>query len=81
MSIKIYRFVVGAFVNWFWLSIIAAFVPVIFFIFMIFMPESPRYLIIKRQPSAARNALKWLRRASTKRHIEPEMSQVFVQDL
>lgn len=63
--------------DWFVLSLIASAVPVIFFIFMFFMPESPRYLVINRQPSAARRALKWLRRASTKRHIEPEMSQVF----
>jgi facilitated trehalose transporter len=43
---------------------------------MIFMPESPRFHLLKRQPTAARLALKWLRRASTKTHIEPEISQI-----
>lgn len=38
--------------------------------------ESPRYLIQAQKPVAARNALKWLRRASTKRYIEAEVNQI-----
>ncbi|CAL8109444.1 unnamed protein product [Orchesella dallaii] len=72
----LFTFVLGALVNWFVLSVVCGCIPIIFFFSMLCMPESPRYLVMIQKPTAARNALKWLRRASTKRYIEPEISKI-----
>ncbi|ODM94716.1 Facilitated trehalose transporter Tret1 [Orchesella cincta] len=72
----LFTIVLGALVNWFVLSVVCGCIPIIFFFSMLCMPESPRYLVMIQKPTAARNALKWLRRASTKRYIEPEITKI-----
>ncbi|XP_065556827.1 facilitated trehalose transporter Tret1-like isoform X2 [Artemia franciscana] len=52
---------IGAFVTWWWLSIISAIIPLMFMIAMMFVPESPVYLILKKDRSGAKKALQWLR--------------------
>ncbi|XP_065556829.1 facilitated trehalose transporter Tret1-like isoform X2 [Artemia franciscana] len=54
---------VGAFVTWWWLSIISGFIPLMFMIAMMFVPESPVYLISKNDENGAKKALQWLRGA------------------
>lgn len=57
----LFGFTVGAFVNVFWLSLICSFIPIIFLVLFIFLPESPAFLILKNRESNAYRSLKWLR--------------------
>ncbi|CRK93140.1 CLUMA_CG006476, isoform A [Clunio marinus] len=60
----LYAYVVGAFVSVFWLSIICALLPILFFATFIFMPESPVYLITEKREDDAIKSYKWLRGSS-----------------
>ncbi|CAG7643816.1 unnamed protein product [Allacma fusca] len=71
----LFTYIVGAVVTWQWLCIISASVPVILAIGMVFMPESPRFLLSKGRPGDARMALRWLRGGSTE-DVEPEMKLI-----
>ena len=70
------RFVMGTFVSWNHLALICASVPIIFFLTMLFMCETPRYLLSKGKLTKATKAMKWLRGASNSEEIEPELTKV-----
>jgi MFS family permease len=53
--------VLGAWLNWQWLSIVCASLNVPFFLMLIFIPESPVYLISTEQIDAAHKILRVLR--------------------
>lgn len=72
----LFVYVVGALVSWVWTSIICGVIPVIFFVAMFFMPESPRYLLMKGRREDAASSLKWLRGASSTKEIEPELQEM-----
>nr|ACU24752.1 AT02749p [Drosophila melanogaster] len=57
----LYAFVVGGFVKTFYFNIACAILPVIFFVLMIFMPESPIFLAQKGKAEKAEKSLKFLR--------------------
>ncbi|OXA62964.1 Facilitated trehalose transporter Tret1 [Folsomia candida] len=61
--------------NWFWLTLANAVVPVTMFCFVYFLPESPVFLLSKGRIEKARKALKWFRGAISSDHIEPELQQ------
>lgn len=52
---------VGAGVNAFWLSVICAFIPLIFGGIFFFMPETPQYLVMKNREDEAKKSLLFLR--------------------
>lgn len=54
-------YIVGAFTSVFYLSIICGTIPIIFAIVFFFMPESPVFLVSKKQIPEAIEAYKWLR--------------------
>ncbi|XP_037943860.1 facilitated trehalose transporter Tret1-2 homolog isoform X2 [Teleopsis dalmanni] len=53
-------YVIGAYVSWTTLSTFCLFVPIALFIGMIFLPETPTYLLKKGRRGDAALALKWL---------------------
>jgi len=65
--------VLGSFVSWQWLSLICGFVPLIFLVAMIFVPESPRYLLTKGKTAEASQALCWLRGKTSATDVEDEL--------
>jgi len=69
-------YLVGTFVSWHWLALITAFVPIILTILVLFVPESPRYLLSKGKSKQAREALRWLRGAESTHQIEDEINTV-----
>jgi len=72
----LFTYVVGAFVSWVWLSMISATIPIIFVCCMIFMPESPTYLVAKGKDAEASKVLQWLRGASRSSQIEAELIKI-----
>lgn len=69
----LFVYVVGAFVNWQWLSVICGVVPLVLLAAMIFIPESPRYLLMKGKNAEASKALCWLRGATSSQEVEDEL--------
>lgn len=57
----LFSYIVGSFVNVFWLSVVSGSIPLIFGAVFYFMPESPTYLVEKGKNQEAVKALKWLR--------------------
>ncbi|XP_073455617.1 solute carrier family 2, facilitated glucose transporter member 8 isoform X1 [Aquarana catesbeiana] len=54
-------YIAGMFLDWRWLAVLCSVPPVIMALFMIFMPETPRYLISQNQRVEALSALSFLR--------------------
>ncbi|XP_015120401.1 facilitated trehalose transporter Tret1 [Diachasma alloeum] len=54
-------YVLGSVVSMFTLSLIAAIVPLVFFVVFFFMPETPTYYLKKGDVDAARESYRWLR--------------------
>ncbi|CAL8133475.1 unnamed protein product [Orchesella dallaii] len=72
----LFSYVVGAFISYKWLAVLCSFVPVIFFFSMIFIPETPRYLLTKGRASEASDSLTWLRQNLSAHEIEVELKQI-----
>jgi len=70
----------GYFCPWNYLAFVSATVPVIFFVLMIFMPESPRYLLTKYGRMRAAKSLMWLRGAQGFDYINTELNQVQIEE-
>ncbi|XP_068105114.1 solute carrier family 2, facilitated glucose transporter member 8 isoform X2 [Hyperolius riggenbachi] len=54
-------YIAGMFLDWRWLAVLCSVPPVVMVIFMIFMPETPRYLINQEKRGEALSALHFLR--------------------
>ncbi|XP_040179949.1 solute carrier family 2, facilitated glucose transporter member 8 isoform X3 [Rana temporaria] len=54
-------YIAGMFLDWRWLAVLCSVPPVIMALFMIFMPETPRYLISQNKRAEALSALSFLR--------------------
>lgn len=59
-------FVIGAFVEYLTAPFVGLTISVLFFIWMLFIPETPIYLLVKKNISGAENALKYY---SPKLHV------------
>ncbi|OXA62848.1 facilitated trehalose transporter Tret1-2 homolog [Folsomia candida] len=64
---------VGSFADWQWLSLICGFVPLVFLISMIFVQESPRYLLMKGKNADASQSLCWFRKKTSSQEVEDEL--------
>ena len=64
-------YALGMAVNVFWLSLIGAVVPIIFFVAFMFMPETPSYYLMKGNEDAARTCL--IRLRGSHYNVEPEL--------
>lgn len=61
-------YIAGFLFYWDWLSIIGSFPPALVLLLMVWMPESPRWLLDKNRKSDALKSLLWLRGS----HLEIE---------
>jgi len=69
----LFVYVVGTFASWQWLALICGFVPVVFLIAMIFVPESPRHLLAKGKNAEASQALCWFRKKTSSQEVEDDL--------
>jgi len=65
--------VIGLGPNWQWISMICGFVPLVFLIAMVFVQESPRYLLMKGKRAEASRALCWFRKKNSSQDVEQEL--------
>ncbi|OXA62850.1 Facilitated trehalose transporter Tret1 [Folsomia candida] len=72
----LYIFIIGTYVNWQYQAVACGVIPIVFHAFMMFAPESPRYLVEQRKLSDASKALCWLRGAKSTQHIQREMNEL-----
>lgn len=72
------RYTFGAFLTWQWLSLVCGFVPLVFIVFMIFMPESPWYTLVQGQIQDATDALCWLRGTEDPELVQDELRDVIL---
>lgn len=54
-------FLVGSYVNWWWLAYAGAIIPIVFSTLMCFVPETPRWYVSKDRIEDAQSSLEWLR--------------------
>ncbi|CAG7726595.1 unnamed protein product [Allacma fusca] len=66
----------GSYIPWNTLSFINAFIPVIFTIGVIFIPESPQFLLAQGKVNQAITSLKWLRGATSYEEIRDEFNSI-----
>lgn len=57
----LFAYIVGAYTNIYWFSVICGVLPIIFGILFFCMPNSPHYLITQDKEGEAIDALRWLR--------------------
>lgn len=62
--------------NWSTLAFVSSSIPVIVCGLMLLMPESPRYLLMKKNKVAASKALQWLRGATSHEEVMEELNLV-----
>ncbi|XP_076658649.1 trehalose transporter 1 isoform X2 [Halictus rubicundus] len=67
-------FVAGMYINWRYLALLGACIPIPFMILMFMIPETPRWYISKGRTKNARKALQWLRGQDT--DITEELTEV-----
>lgn len=73
------QYTLGAFTSWKTLSIISASVPVLAFVLMLFMPETPNFLVTKNKPDQAMKSLAKLRGSTYNLEREVTQLQAFAQ--
>jgi len=55
------RYLIGTYANWEIQALACGAVPVLCFFLMLFIPESPRFLLEQKDVDSARKALSWFR--------------------
>lgn len=75
----LFQYVIGTFATWQVLSGISAIVPLLAFVLMILMPESPNFLITKEKPEKATKCLTKLRGSTFDVQQEVNKMQAFTQ--
>lgn len=74
----LFQYTVGSFVTWQVLSGVSAIIPMVALICMIFMPESPNYLVAKSKPEEAVKCLAKLRGSTYNVQREVDQMQIAV---
>lgn len=62
----IFRYVAGSLTSYNYLAGICGVIPIIFAVLIVYLPESPRYLLVAGQSQKATDALCWLRASDKK---------------
>ena len=57
----LFTYILGSFLNWYWLALTNGLTVIVFIIAMAWAPESPRWLILKGKEFSASRSLEWLR--------------------
>jgi hypothetical protein len=63
-------------VDWWILALVSSSVPALFLLLMLFMPESPNYLMQKKDKINASKALQWLRGTISHDDVSKELNEV-----
>lgn len=69
-------YIIGTFFSWRIQALISSLIPLLIFLLMIFVPESPTYLVKKNRAAEASQALMRYRGATDFRQIEAELQDV-----
>lgn len=72
----LFVFIIGPYVSYESLAIIAGMVPIYFLIMLLLMPESPYYLLMKENKVKARESLRWLRGDIEDDKLEQEVTEM-----
>ncbi|OXA48677.1 Facilitated trehalose transporter Tret1 [Folsomia candida] len=70
----IFRNVLGKLADFQWISFICGVIPLAFLVAILFVQESPRYLLMKKKEAEANKALSWFRRKTSSQKVEEELS-------
>jgi MFS family permease len=54
----LFVYVIGVYVEVFWMNVICAIIPIVFGLTFFFMPESPVYLVVKKRENDAMKSYK-----------------------
>ncbi|XP_046689255.1 facilitated trehalose transporter Tret1-like [Homalodisca vitripennis] len=72
----LFVYIIGPYVSYHSLAIIAGLVPVLFLLTFSFMPESPYYYLMHKEKSKARDSLSWFRGDKDKEELEIEIDKM-----
>uniref|UniRef100_A0A1B6DV63 Major facilitator superfamily (MFS) profile domain-containing protein n=1 Tax=Clastoptera arizonana TaxID=38151 RepID=A0A1B6DV63_9HEMI len=72
----LFVYVIGPYVSYSSLAIIAGLVPVLFAVTFSMMPETPYFYVMHKQTDEARKSLSWLRGDKNKDELEAELIQI-----
>ncbi|KAF5289440.1 hypothetical protein FQR65_LT11813 [Abscondita terminalis] len=70
------EFILGTIFNWRITALISSVFPLLAFIILFFIPESPHWLIMHNKIDRARRSLAWLRGWTTEQHVEEEFQLI-----
>lgn len=70
------QFVVGSFLSWRKVALVNAAIPLIGFIALCFIPETPTWLLLKNRSADAKKSLAWLRGWTTVQNVEEEFQKL-----
>lgn len=76
---SLFQFLLGTFFSFRTVALINCFVPVLSFVLLMFVPETPIWLISKNRFKEAKESMAWLRGWTTVDKIEPEFQQLCKQ--
>ncbi|XP_075226868.1 facilitated trehalose transporter Tret1-like [Lycorma delicatula] len=57
----LFEYIIGPYVSYDTLNAISSVIPILFFLLVLFIPESPYYLLMKKDRKGAQNSFSWLR--------------------
>lgn len=75
----LFTFILGSYLNWYWLAMVNGLTVIFFVIGMICVPESPRWLILKGKEFSASKSLEWLRgreNAQAEQAVDREIEKI-----
>ena len=67
-------YVIGVYLKWQWLAVVGAVIPALLAVLMVFIPETPRWLVTHSKMEKAEKSLKWLRGGGA--HISEELCEI-----
>lgn len=73
------EFILGTFLPWRNLVLVNAVIPVLSFILLFFVPETPIWLMMKNRPQEAAESLAWLRGWTTPEKVEREFLELWTK--
>ena len=75
----LFTYILGSFLNWYWLALTNGLTVIVFIIAMAWAPESPRWLILKGKEFSASRSLEWLRgreNAQAEQAVDREIEKI-----
>ncbi|VEN46389.1 unnamed protein product [Callosobruchus maculatus] len=73
------EFLLGTFLSWRTVSLVNCVVPIMSFILLMFVPETPIFLLSNNKYEEAKKSIAWLRGWTKPANIEPEFQELYKQ--